>query len=216
MEENETSWAGQSANNAKVGESIPVWVIHFSAGLNDPCGPLPTKNIVLFYEMYLGTIFCCHHIYLWHSVSEVEAIAEATGFVLIFSYLLLAVFVLHLCIAYQRLQPGFTKVMANLDWETVKSTGINVTRIWSFSGDTTPAADHTSIWNSLGDRVQCPYLLWVYKKKHEKHRQLSKLPQLSQILLHQWSRYSLIILKRSDKSYQEYPYFWKAALTFKT
>lgn len=32
------------ANNAKVVCLIPLWAIHFRAGLDDSCGSLPTPN----------------------------------------------------------------------------------------------------------------------------------------------------------------------------
>lgn len=55
---------------------------------------------------------------------------------------------------------------------------------------------------------------YEYTKKECKNT--DRFPRLSHILLHQWCHYSLIVLKRPHKSYLEYTYFKKAALTFKT
>lgn len=36
----------QGANNAKVIRSVPVWVTHLRAALDDPFGSLPTQTIL--------------------------------------------------------------------------------------------------------------------------------------------------------------------------
>lgn len=165
--------------------------------------------------MYVGTIFCCHHICLWHSVSEVEAIAEAIGFVFILSFYWLPLFCISALLYYQRLQHISTKVMANLDWDTVKYTGINVTtRILSFSEDTTPAADHASIWNSLGDRIQCHYLLWVYKERtSETQTTLQTSPTLSNLTSSMVSLQPYCI-KKISQILSRISILWKSSINF--
>lgn len=42
----ELSWPENGANKAKIATLIPLWAIHWRAGIDDPCTSIPYQNIL--------------------------------------------------------------------------------------------------------------------------------------------------------------------------